>query len=144
MRSELSRDPHPPRAASRRQGRIHRTRLIMAIISQSRLVLAAILVLLNAAPARAFQSEHPLTGRRIAPVMGAAGADWLERRERDSEEKPEAALDALGIKPGMTVADIGAGSGYMSLRMAVRVGSTGKVYAEDVQPEMLRLLRANQ
>ena len=76
--------------------------------------------------------------------MGAAGADWLERREREQEEKPEAALDAIGIKPGMAVADIGAGSGYMSLRMAVRVGPTGKVYAEDVQPEMLRLLRENQ
>ncbi len=76
--------------------------------------------------------------------MGAAGADWLERSEREKEEKPEAALDALGIKPGMVVADIGAGSGYMSLRMAVRVGPTGKVYAEDVQPEMLRLLRQNE
>jgi ubiquinone/menaquinone biosynthesis C-methylase UbiE len=96
------------------------------------------------ASAPAFQSEHPITGRRISPVMGAAGADWLERKERETEEKTEAALDALGIKPGMVVADIGAGSGYMSLRLAVRVGSTGKVYAEDVQPEMLALLRQNQ
>jgi len=95
-------------------------------------------------PAHAFQAQHPLTGRRIAPVMGAAGADWLDRNERDAEEKPEAGLDSLGLKPGMVVADVGAGSGYMSLRMAVRVGSTGKVYAEDVQPEMLRLLKANQ
>ncbi|MGD1096476.1 MAG: methyltransferase domain-containing protein [Bryobacteraceae bacterium] len=95
-------------------------------------------------PARAFQERHPLTGRRIAPVMGAAGADWLDRSERDAEEKPEVGLDSLGLKPGMIVADVGAGSGYMSLRMAVRVGPTGKVLAEDVQPEMLRLLKQNQ
>ena len=75
--------------------------------------------------------------------MGVSGADWLERNERESEENPEVALDAIGIKPGMTVADVGAGTGYMSLKMAKRVGPTGKVYANDVQPEMLRRLRQN-
>jgi SAM-dependent methyltransferase len=94
-------------------------------------------------PAQAFQGVHPLTGRRIAPVMGVAGADWLDRPERESEENPEAALDALGLNAGMVVADIGAGTGYMSLRIARRVGPTGKVYANDLQPEMLRLLRLN-
>jgi SAM-dependent methyltransferase len=91
----------------------------------------------------AFQSEHPLSGRKIAPVMGVGGADWLDRSERESEENPEGALDAIGLKPGMVVADVGAGTGYMSLRMAKRVGPTGKVYSEDVQPEMLRRLRQN-
>lgn len=91
----------------------------------------------------AFQSEHPLSGRKIAPVMGVGGADWLDRSERESEENPEGALDAIGIKPGMSVADVGAGTGYMSLRMAKRVGPSGKVYSEDVQPEMLRRLRQN-
>jgi SAM-dependent methyltransferase len=91
----------------------------------------------------AFQSEHPLSGRRIAPVMGVGGADWLDRSERESEENPEGALDAIGIKPGMVVADVGAGTGYMSLRLAKRVGPSGKVYSEDVQPEMLRRLRQN-
>jgi SAM-dependent methyltransferase len=91
----------------------------------------------------AFQSEHPLSGRKIAPVMGVGGADWLDRNERESEENPEGALDAIGLKPGMVVADVGAGTGYMSLRMARRVGPTGKVYSEDVQPEMLRRLRQN-
>jgi precorrin-6B methylase 2 len=91
----------------------------------------------------AFQSEHPLSGRKIAPVMGVGGADWLDRSERESEENPEGALDAIGIKPGMVVADVGAGTGYMSLRMAKRVGPSGKVYSEDVQPEMLRRLRQN-
>jgi ubiquinone/menaquinone biosynthesis C-methylase UbiE len=99
---------------------------------------------LGPVPVRAFQAVHPVSGRRIAPVMGAAGADWLDRQERDSEEKPEAGLDALGIKPGMVVADVGAGSGYMSLRLSSRVGRTGKVYAEDVQPDMLKLLRQSQ
>ncbi len=94
-------------------------------------------------PVYAFQSEHPISGRKIAPVMGVGGADWLDRNERESEENPEGALDAIGIKPGMVVADVGAGTGYMSLKMARRVGPSGKVYSEDVQPEMLRRLRQN-
>ena len=75
--------------------------------------------------------------------MGVAGADWLDRNEREGEENPEGALDAIGLTPGMVVADVGAGTGYMSLRMAKRVGPSGKVYAEDVQPEMLHRLRQN-
>ena len=75
--------------------------------------------------------------------MGIGGADWLDRNEREAEENPDGALDAIGIKPGMVVADVGAGTGYMSLKMAKRVGPTGKVYSEDVQPEMLRRLRQN-
>src|ERR1700722_7721846 len=89
------------------------------------------------------QGEHPVTGRQIAGVMGVQGADWLNRPERAAEENPEGALDALGLRPGMIVAVVGAGTGYMSLRMAKRVGPTGKVYANDLQPEMLRRLRAN-
>jgi precorrin-6B methylase 2 len=93
--------------------------------------------------AQAFQGEHPVTGRKIAGVMGLQGADWLNRPERDAEENPEGALDALGLRPGMVVADVGAGTGYMSLRMAKRVGPSGRVYANDLQPEMLRRLREN-
>ncbi len=88
------------------------------------------------------QATHPLTGRQIAPVMSADGAGWLDRPEREAEEAPEQALDALGIRAGMVVADVGAGTGYMSLRMARRVGPTGKVYANDLQPEMLQKLHA--
>jgi len=94
-------------------------------------------------PVQAFQGQHPVTGRQIAGVMGVQGADWLNRPEREKEENPEGALDAIGIRPGMIVADVGAGTGYMSLRMARRVGPSGKVYANDLQPEMLRRLREN-
>ena len=88
------------------------------------------------------QATHPLTGRQIAPVMDASGAAWLDRPEREAEEKPDLALDLLELRAGMVVADVGAGTGYMSLRMARRVGPTGKVYANDLQPEMLQKLRA--
>lgn len=91
----------------------------------------------------AAQQEHPLTGRKIAPVMSAGGAGWLDRNERESEEHPDEALGALNLKRGMVVADVGAGTGYMSLKMAKLVGPSGKVYAEDIQPEMLRMLREN-
>jgi ubiquinone/menaquinone biosynthesis C-methylase UbiE len=87
------------------------------------------------------QSEHPITGRKIAPIMGVGGADWLERSEREKEEAPTAAIDALGIQKGMNVADIGAGTGYFSFRLARRVGPTGRVYANDIQPEMLDRIR---
>jgi len=83
---------------------------------------------------------HPISGRRFAAVMSAEGADWLDRSERDAEEAPDAALDIIGIKKGSVVADIGAGSGYMTIRMARRVGSNGIVYANDIQPPMLDLL----
>jgi len=89
------------------------------------------------------QGVHPVSGRRYAGVMGVGGADWLVRSERETEEQPDQALDAIGIAPGLTVADIGAGVGYMSWRMAERVGPTGKVYCNDIQPKMLDLLRQN-
>jgi SAM-dependent methyltransferase len=103
----------------------------------------AVCLLALISPIYAFQSEHPISGRRIAPVMGVGGADWLDRGEREAEENPEGALDAIGIKAGMVAADVGAGTGYMSLKMARRVGPSGKIYAEDVQPEMLQKLRKN-
>ena len=67
------------------------------------------------------QAEHPKSGRKIASVMGWGGADWLERSERELEEMPDTAIDAIGVKPGMTVADVGAGSGYFTVRLARRV-----------------------
>ena len=89
------------------------------------------------------ETTHPVTGRPIAVVMGMGGADWLVRPEREEEEAPDAALDAIGIARGSTVADVGAGAGYFTWRLAARVGPSGKVYAGDIQPEMLELLRRN-
>ena len=79
-------------------------------------------------------------GRDIAGVMGWQGANWLERSERQQEERGDLLLRELGLKPGMVVADVGAGTGYYARRMAPLVGSSGIVYGVDVQPEMLRLM----
>lgn len=79
-------------------------------------------------------------GREIAQVMSFHGAAWLERAERAQEERPDLVLAALDIKPGMVIADIGAGTGYYARRMARRAGSKGMVYAVEAQPEMKALL----
>jgi ubiquinone/menaquinone biosynthesis C-methylase UbiE len=82
-------------------------------------------------------------GREIAQVMGHQGASWLERPEREEEERTDLLVQALELKPGEIVADIGAGSGYFSWRMAQKVGERGKVYAVEIQQEMLDILMAN-
>src|SRR5262245_34324675 len=79
-------------------------------------------------------------GREIAYVMGHQAADWLERPERDQEERPDLLLPALKIKAGDAVADIGAGTGFYTRRLAKLVGEKGTVYAVDIQQEMLDLL----
>ena len=84
---------------------------------------------------------HPVSGRRYAQTMSYLGADWLDRSERVQEEEPDVALDAIKLVTGSTVADVGAGSGYMTVKMAKRVGPTGKVIANDIQPQMLSMLR---
>jgi ubiquinone/menaquinone biosynthesis C-methylase UbiE len=86
---------------------------------------------------------HPITKRRVAQVMGPGGADWLVRPERIEEEHPDEALDALKIVKGSTVADIGAGVGYFTWRLAERVGPTGIVYGQDIQQYMLDQLEQN-
>ena len=78
-------------------------------------------------------------GRDIASVMGWQGAEWLEREEREREERTDLLVAALQLKPGMVVADIGAGTGYLARRMAPAVTPGGKVLAVDVQPEGVRL-----
>lgn len=79
-------------------------------------------------------------GREIAHVMGHQAANWLERPEREKEERPDLLLPALKLKQGDAVADIGCGSGYHTRRLARLVGTNGVVYAVDIQQEMLDLL----
>ena len=78
-------------------------------------------------------------GRQIAQVMSHFGIDWLEREEREMEENTSQLLKNLAVKPGMVVADIGAGSGYHSALLSKMVGN-GKVYAVDIEPEMIAYL----
>jgi ubiquinone/menaquinone biosynthesis C-methylase UbiE len=108
------------------------------------ILLAAAALAASASPAAAPPSSapgvHPVSGRQIAQVMSHAAADWLDRPERVMEEQPERALGVIGVKPGHVVADVGAGSGYYTVRLARRVAPGGTVYATDIQPEMLALL----
>jgi predicted methyltransferase len=83
---------------------------------------------------------HPLTGRIIPGI--ATDAAWMDRPERQREEAPDRALQLLGIAPGMSVADVGAGTGYMTTRIAKLVGPMGSVYANEIQPAMLRMIEA--
>ena len=80
-------------------------------------------------------------GRTLATPMSYRGADWLDRGDRETTEQPEHVLDVLALREGSTVADVGAGSGYFTVRIARRVGPRGRVLATDLQPEMLALLR---
>ncbi|MDB6171681.1 MAG: methyltransferase protein [Chthoniobacteraceae bacterium] len=96
------------------------------------------------------RAEHDPNGtglffmqREIAHVMGHQAWQWLERPEREEEEGTDRLLEALQLKPGEAVADIGAGSGYFSWRMARLVGESGRIFAVEIQQEMLDLLMKN-
>jgi len=93
-------------------------------------------------PASADGIGKTYMGREISAVMGWQGAAWLEREERNREERTDLLLAALALQPGTVVADIGAGTGYLSRRMAPAVMPGGKVWAVDVQPEMVSLMMA--
>ena len=88
-------------------------------------------------------AQQPQIKRQPAPVMGVAGADWLTRPERIQEEEPDRMLASLDIRPGSVVADVGAGVGYHAWRLSRIVGPAGRVIAEDIQEEMLRMLKQN-
>ncbi len=79
-------------------------------------------------------------GREIAQVMGHPAIGWLERDEREKEEAPSKAINALNLAPDAVIADIGAGSGYYAFRISPKVPQ-GKVMAIDIQPEMLEFLK---
>src|SRR5689334_24724975 len=76
-------------------------------------------------------------GREIAHVMGPGGIPWLERPEREDEENPTKCIEALELKEGQVVADLGAGSGYYAFRMAPKVGEKGRILAVDIEEKML-------
>lgn len=99
------------------------------------------------APLYATRAEHDpdgigkfFMGREIAHVMGHQGADWLERPEREAEENTELMVDALKLKKGEMIADIGAGTGYISRKLSQRIGTNGTVFAVEIQQEMLDIL----
>jgi protein-L-isoaspartate O-methyltransferase len=80
-------------------------------------------------------------GREIAQVMGYQGASWLERPEREREEHCTKMITSLKLKQGDVVADIGAGSGFYTMALSLLIGATGRVYAVDIQPEMIKLIK---
>ena len=96
---------------------------------------------LTGPPAARAQNAAAERHRIPADFMSYLGADWLERGERITEEQPERVLDAMGLRPGDVVADVGCGSGYYARRIARRVQPGGTVYCEDIQPEMLDIMR---
>ena len=105
-------------------------------------VIAALALFIAAGPIAGQQpGRHPVSGRVFAFPMGVQGAPWLDRREREDEENPALAMRLMRVERGSTVADLGAGSGYFTVRLAKAVGATGKVYAVDIQPGMLDLLQ---
>jgi ubiquinone/menaquinone biosynthesis C-methylase UbiE len=110
------------------------------LAKRHRSVAGVAFLLVIAAVAIAQTGVHPLSGRRFAQTMSVEGADWLDRAERDQEEDPDRAIDVLKLQKGVAVADIGAGSGYITEKLSKKVGPMGKVYATDIQQGMIDLL----
>ena len=122
---------------------------IIRILSLLTLLLAANLTLAQQATPPSYVSIPASTDgigkrymdREISGVMGWQGASWLERDKREREERTDLLLEALALQPGIVVADIGAGTGYLSRRMAPLVMPGGKIIALDLQPEMVNFLQ---
>ena len=122
---------------------------IIRILSLFTLLLAANLTLAQQAippgyisiPASTDGIGKRYMDREISGVMGWQGASWLERDKREREERTDLLLEALALQPGMVIADIGAGTGYLSRRMAPLVMPGGKIIALDLQPEMVNFLQ---
>jgi FkbM family methyltransferase len=119
------------------------------VLLPAALLLALLLALLPAAVPRALASDaytwtepsrdgigKVYMGREISQVMGHRGAGWLERPGREREERPQRVVEALDLEPDDVVADVGAGTGYFTFRIAPRVPE-GRVLAVDIQPQML-------
>jgi ubiquinone/menaquinone biosynthesis C-methylase UbiE len=121
--------------------------IALAICLSSSTVLAAEVAQQQSVGRYVFREEHSrdgigkfYMGREIAHVMGHQAADWLERSQREEEEKTDLLVKSLPLGAGEVVADIGAGSGYFEARLSRIVGAKGTVLAVDIQPEMLDLL----
>ncbi len=118
------------------------------------ILLPAVMLLFAAAPAAAGEDDGPYRygtpsrdgigkfymGREISHVMGHLGAGWLERSSREREERTDLLVDNLPLEEDDVVADVGAGTGYFSFRIAPSV-PRGEVLAVDIQPEMLAIIR---
>jgi len=115
-------------------------RHVLRSLSIRTLALAAGLWLL-ASEGRAPRAAGPRADRRPAPVMGIGGADWLEREGREAEQRPAEIIRTMGLKDGHAVADLGCGTGYFARRMARAVAPSGRVYAVDIQPEMIARMK---
>src|SRR5262245_40464474 len=116
--------------------RLHRVHTLLAAMA------LGFLVFTPAESSQPSPGRHPVSGREYARPMGVSGAPWLDREEREAEEAPTRALEIIRVPPGGTVADIGAGSGHFTERLAPLVGPSGRVFATDIQPGMLDLIRA--
>src|SRR5437868_6761218 len=104
---------------AQRRGRVKGSPMkFRSLAGTAALVLAATFGVLAQSGVVTQSDVHPICGRRFAQVMSAAGADWLDRHERIEEEEPDRALDVLKIQKGATVADVGAGSGYMTVKLS--------------------------
>jgi ubiquinone/menaquinone biosynthesis C-methylase UbiE len=104
----------------------------------SRILWLPLLLSLACSPSPAAQPTAEAPPRQPAqPLSYAGGADWLEREGRDKTERPEIVLRAMKLEDGDVVADLGAGTGFYTRRLARAVGPSGKVWANDIQPEML-------
>jgi predicted methyltransferase len=138
---EMVRLPQSPCARDRNISRVRRGAVVLCFLV---LFLASNgdAQTAQTAPSSQSANTHPISGRTYASVMRVDGADWLERAERENEEKPRLAVELLDVKPGMAVADVGAGSGYYTAILSQKVGPEGKVYATDIQPGMIQLLKS--
>lgn len=121
---------------------------LLSWVSSSELLTAQVPSIAEPAATKSATDVAPLPpalkeyqGRTIAQTMHYEGAPWLTRENREREEECSTLLKNLGIKPGMTVCDLGCGNGFYTLKLAEMVGPKGKVLAVDIQSEMLRLLK---
>jgi predicted methyltransferase len=105
--------------------------------------LAAALAASVVAPELMAQSDTPASAfpRPARPVARIVSPIWHDEKERDDADEPGQVVRLLGIQPGMTVADLGAGSGYYVVRLSPVVGSNGRIIAEDIEPDYLQRLR---